>query len=90
VLEDLLKHYHLEQLSELLIPEIFEKDEVIVREGEASEVPYIIETGTVEMFTKAAGSNPVGTLSSSEYFGHNEVGTSSKRTATCKAVSQVK
>jgi len=90
MLKDLVKQHHIELLSELFFTETFEKDEVIIREGEVSDVFYIIESGTVEMFTKAEGTNPVGTLSSSEYIGHMEVRTSKKRQATYKAASQVR
>ena len=69
----------------------FRRGDVIVREGDLADRFYIIESGQVEA-TQAAphGEVHVVTLGAGEYFGEVGLLDTSRRTATVRAVSEVR
>jgi len=73
----------------VLDTDTFPKDEVIIREGMGGDIFYIIVSGTVDVFTKATGKNPVRTLHRKEYFGELALLSEDVRSATCVASSDV-
>jgi len=68
----------------------FRKGDVIVREGERGDVFYLIESGTVDVFKKEMGDEPIATLSSGQFFGEKALISEDVRQATCIASSDVK
>ena len=68
----------------------FRKGDVIVREGERGDVFYLIESGTVNIFKKENGGEPVASLSTGHFFGEKALLSEDVRQATCIASSDVK
>jgi len=67
----------------------FLKGDVIVREGEKGDIFYLIESGTVEVFKKDSGKEPVATLTAGQFFGERSLLSEDVRQATCIAASDV-
>jgi CRP-like cAMP-binding protein len=82
-----LKTNELGQLAEALEEEMFEKNDIIIREGEVGDHFYIIESGEVKV-TKTEGDNNVKeltTLTTGKYFGEKALLSEDRRQATCTA-----
>jgi len=89
-LEEVLTLEQFNDLVSVLDTEFFPKGEVIIHEGMTGDTFYIIESGTVDVFMKSKGKDPVRTLQSSDYFGQLVLLSEDVRTATCVASSDVK
>ena len=68
----------------------FQKGDVIIRQGERGDAFYIIESGTVDVFTTEKGDEPVVRLTSGQFFGEKALISEDVRQATCIASSDVK
>lgn len=68
----------------------FEKGTVIVRQGERGDAFYIIQSGSVDVFTRENGVKPVASLEQGHFFGERALISEDVRQATCIATSDVK
>ena len=68
----------------------FQNGSVIVREGEAGDVFYLIESGTVDVFKNDKGDKPVATLTKGQFFGEKALISEDVRQATCIATTDVR
>ncbi len=68
----------------------YQKGTTIVRQGESGDIFYMIEAGEVDVYIKEKGSKPLVTLKGGDFFGEKALLSSSVRTATCVAATNVK
>jgi len=89
LLTDLLSPPDFKNFASLAVRGNFKKGDVIIREGERGDNFYMIESGTVDVFITANGSQPVLTLQRSNSFGDKALWSEDVRMATCIASSDV-
>ena len=68
----------------------YEAGQIIVKEGESGDTFYMIDSGSVDVFIKASGTEPVATLTSGQFFGELALLSNSVRNASCVAKTDVK
>lgn len=90
VLGDVLKPEDIDAMALATQQDSFKKGDVVVREGERGDIFYLIESGTVDVFKKESGENPIATLTSGQFFGEKALLSEDVRQATCIASSDVK
>ena len=83
---DMLIPVQKEKLVELLIPQEFEDEEIIVTEGEPGDLLYIIQKGTVRCTVNGEFRRD---LTKGDFFGEQALLYGTKRTATVIAVKSV-
>ena len=66
---DILKADQLDTMAQLLKQEYFMKGDAILREGEAGNTFYIIQSGEVNIFRRQIGDGPIATLGKEMFFG---------------------
>jgi CRP-like cAMP-binding protein len=79
----------LEDVNSRLRPVKFRAGEVIIQEGAAGDVMYLIEAGRVEVVADAGRPMTLATLADGEFFGEMALLTGRPRMATVRAVSDV-
>ncbi len=89
VLGDVLKSSDIDAMALVIQRDIFSQGDVIVREGEKGDVFYLIESGSVNVFKKENGEEPLATLESGQFFGERALLSEDVRQATCIAASDV-
>lgn len=71
--------------------EIYDRGQIIFRQGELGDCAYFIQSGEVEVIHQLNGSeNVVATLSEGEYFGEKALISSAPRAATIRAATQTR
>lgn len=66
----------------------FAKGDYIIKEGDKGDAFYIIKSGYVDVYIKACGKDPIGTMNPGQFIGEKAlIEESGIRTATCVAVS---
>ena len=80
----------LDTMAQLLKQEYFHKGETIVREGEAGNTFYIIQSGEVDIYKKGLGENgaPIGTIGKEKFFGEKALLSDDVRQATVVASTE--
>ena len=68
----------------------FRNGDVIIREGETGDVFYLIESGTVDVFKKEKGNDPIATLKKGQFFGEKALLSDDVRQATCIATTDLR
>lgn len=89
ILGDVLKSSDIDAMALATQQETFYMDDVIIRENEKGDAFYLIEKGTVDVFTKENGKKPVMTLQPGQFFGERALLSEDVRQATCIASSEV-
>jgi len=89
LLGDFLSPVEIDNMTLVLERDTFKKGDVIIREGEKGDIFYMIESGTVDVFTKKNGVEPVASLIRSHFFGEKALLSEDVRQATCVATSDV-
>ncbi len=89
ILGNVLRQADINAMALALQHDTFKRGDVIVREGEAGDVFYLIESGTVDVFKKGQGDSPVATLKKGQFFGEKALLSEDTRQATCIANSNV-
>jgi len=87
-LGEVLSTRDLDHMALALERDTFKQGDVIIREGEKGDIFYIIESGTVEVSTKADGN--VAQLGKGQFFGEKALLSEDVRKATCVAGCEVK
>lgn len=91
VLGDVLRSSDIDAMALATQSDSFHKGDVIIRQGEKGDAFYIIESGTVDVFTTEQGSaEPVARLTSGQFFGEKALMSEDVRQATCIASTDVK
>ena len=91
VLGDVLRSSDIDAMALATQSDEFSKEDVIIRQGERGDAFYIIESGTVDVFTTEQGSEePVASLTSGQFFGEKALMSEDVRQATCIASTDVK
>lgn len=88
-----LSREQIEALAEGLIPKFFGRGEVLVKQGEEGNSFFIIEQGRVEVLITPEGSTTeasVAVLGPRDFFGEMSLLAGDKRTATVKAIEDVR
>ncbi|MBF0265282.1 MAG: Crp/Fnr family transcriptional regulator [Gammaproteobacteria bacterium] len=87
-----LKESETDIIMNLVNPLSIEKDQLIIQEGEVSSNLYIVESGTLEVFTSNnSGSKfTLATLREGSYFGEYAFLDDASRTASVKTISECK
>jgi len=71
--------------------EIYDRGQIIFRQGELGDCAYFIQSGEVEVIQQLNGSESViATLSEGEYFGEKALISSAPRAATIRAATQTR
>ena len=84
-LKDILKGDQLDTMAQLLKQEYFMKGDAILREGEAGNTFYIIQSGEVNIFKRQLGDRPIATLGKEKFFGEKALLGDDVRQATVVA-----
>lgn len=82
---DFLSKDQIDTMAQLLQQEYFKKGETIIREGEAGNTFYIIQSGDVGIYKKQLGDKPIATLGKQKFFGEKALLSDDVRQATCVA-----
>jgi CRP-like cAMP-binding protein len=77
----------LDSIAQLMKLENYMEGQVIIREGEEGDAFYMIQSGKVEIYKKAVGDKPIGTIGRQKYFGEKALLSDDVRAATCKAAT---
>jgi len=83
---EVLSKDQLDTMAQLLKQEYFHKGETIVREGEAGNTFYIIQSGEVDLCKKGLG--PIGTIGKGKYFGEKALLSDDDRYLTAEASTE--
>eukprot|EP00584_Thalassiosira_punctigera_P009212 CAMPEP_0172534196 /NCGR_PEP_ID=MMETSP1067-20121228/6645_1 /TAXON_ID=265564 ORGANISM="Thalassiosira punctigera, Strain Tpunct2005C2" /NCGR_SAMPLE_ID=MMETSP1067 /ASSEMBLY_ACC=CAM_ASM_000444 /LENGTH=703 /DNA_ID=CAMNT_0013318959 /DNA_START=140 /DNA_END=2251 /DNA_ORIENTATION=+ len=86
---DVLERDQLDTMAQLLKQEYFRKGDAILREGEAGNTFYIIQSGEVEIYRKQLGPKPIATLGKEKFFGEKALLSDDVRQATVVAKSPI-
>lgn len=89
VLGDVLHSSDIDDMALAIQTDLFKKGDVIIRQGERGDAFYIIESGTVDVFTTEKGDEPIARLESGHFFGEKALISEDVRQATCIASSDV-
>ena len=87
-LGEVLSTRDLDHMALALERDTFKQGDVVIREGEKGDIFYIIESGSVEVSTKADGN--VAQLGKGQFFGEKALLSEDVRKATCVASCEVK
>jgi len=87
-LGEVLSTRDLDHMALALERDTFKQGDVVIREGEKGDIFYIIESGSVEVSTKADGN--VAQLGKGQFFGEKALLSEDVRKATCVASYEVK
>eukprot|EP00579_Thalassiosira_antarctica_P002729 CAMPEP_0201876002 /NCGR_PEP_ID=MMETSP0902-20130614/7809_1 /ASSEMBLY_ACC=CAM_ASM_000551 /TAXON_ID=420261 /ORGANISM="Thalassiosira antarctica, Strain CCMP982" /LENGTH=718 /DNA_ID=CAMNT_0048403167 /DNA_START=106 /DNA_END=2262 /DNA_ORIENTATION=- len=90
VLGDVLRSSDIDAMALATQSDTFEKGDVIIRQGERGDAFYIIESGTIDVFTTEQGDEPVARLTSGQFFGEKALMSEDVRQATCIASTDAK
>mmetsp|Transcript_31581 Transcript_31581/g.64889 ORF Transcript_31581/g.64889 Transcript_31581/m.64889 type:complete len:1488 (-) Transcript_31581:142-4605(-) len=90
LLSDVLSDTEMNTLALAALDESYDSGEVIIKEGDHGDVFYMIDSGLVDVFKESAGSAPVATLKSGQFFGEMALLSNDVRTASCVAKTDVK
>jgi len=90
ILGDVLHPSDIDAMALAVETDTFEKGTVIVRQGERGDAFYIIQSGSVDVFTRENGVKPVASLEQGHFFGERALISEDVRQATCIATSDVK
>mmetsp|Transcript_27104 Transcript_27104/g.56432 ORF Transcript_27104/g.56432 Transcript_27104/m.56432 type:complete len:740 (-) Transcript_27104:275-2494(-) len=90
VLGDVLRSSDIDAMALATQSDAFGKGDVIIRQGEKGDAFYIIESGTVDVFTTEQGDEPVAQLTSGQFFGEKALMSEDVRQATCIASTDAK
>lgn len=82
---DVLEDDQLNTMAQLLKQEYFRKGDTIIREGEAGNTFYIIQSGDVDVYRKEFGPDPIATLGAEKFFGEKALLKDDVRNATVVA-----
>jgi cGMP-dependent protein kinase len=85
VLGDVLEPSELDAMALATQSDSFFKGDVIIRQGEKGDAFYIIKSGTIDVFIKDKGDEPVVRLTSGQFFGEKALMSEDVRQATCIA-----
>ncbi len=88
-----LTRQQLESLSEGLVPKFFGRGEVLVKQGDEGESFYVIEQGRVEVLLASEEGGveaSVAVLGPRDFFGEMSLLAGDRRTATVKAIEDVR
>ncbi|KAL3823217.1 hypothetical protein ACHAXA_003496 [Cyclostephanos tholiformis] len=85
VLGDVLEPSELDAMALATQSDSFFKGDVIIRQGEKGDAFYIIKSGTIDVFIKDQGDEPVVRLTSGQFFGEKALISEDVRQATCIA-----
>jgi len=77
----------IDSMAQLLQQEYFRKGDIILREGEAGNTFYIIQSGEVNIFKYQLGDKPIATLGKEKFFGEKALLSDDVRQATVVAAS---
>jgi len=80
----------LEKLSSVMIPRVFQKDELLVKKGDMGDAFYVIQEGNVLVKDISVGATTYEdqTLGAGEYFGERSLATSEPRAANVVALNK--
>lgn len=91
VLGDVLHSSDIDAMALATQSDSFKKGDVIIRQGEKGDAFYIIESGTIDVFTTEQGADePVARLQSGQFFGEKALMSEDVRQATCIASTDAK
>lgn len=90
LLSDVLSDTEMNTLALATLDESYDSGEIIIKEGDHGDVFYMIDSGLVDVFKESAGSAPVATLKSGQFFGEMALLSNDVRTASCVAKTDVK
>ncbi|KAL7545629.1 hypothetical protein ACHAWF_008982 [Thalassiosira exigua] len=86
---DIFSKNKVDTMAQLLNQEYFRKGDAILREGEAGNTFYIIQSGEVDVYKKELGEQPIATLGKEKFFGEKALLSDDVRGATVVASSPV-
>lgn len=90
ILGDVLHSSDIDAMALATQSDTFNRGDVIIRQGERGDAFYIIESGTVDVFTTKKGDEAVARLTCGQFFGEKALFSEDVRQATCIASSDVK
>ena len=85
--KDYFQRDQLDMIAQLMKLENYHEGQVVIREGEEGDTFYMIQSGEVGIYKKAAGDQPILTISKQKYFGEKALLSDDVRAATCRAAS---
>ncbi|KAL7533440.1 hypothetical protein ACHAXR_005236, partial [Thalassiosira sp. AJA248-18] len=88
-LKDVLGKDQIDTMAQLLNQEYFKAGDAILREGEAGNTFYIIQSGEVTIYRKDLGDKPIAKLGKEKFFGEKALLSDDVRQATVVADSEV-
>ena len=83
--KDILGKDQIDTMAQLLKQEYFKAGDTILREGEAGNTFYIIQSGEVSILKKELGEKPIATLGKAKFFGEKALLSDDVRQATVVA-----
>lgn len=89
VFKDILEKNQIDTMAQLLKQEYFKAGDTILREGEAGNTFYIIQSGEVSIYKKELGDKPIATLGKEKFFGEKALLSDDVRQATVVAARYV-
>lgn len=89
VFKDILEKDQIDTMAQLLKQEYFKAGDTILREGEAGNTFYIIQSGEVSIYKKELGDKPIATLGKEKFFGEKALLSDDVRQATVVAARYV-
>mmetsp|Transcript_26364 Transcript_26364/g.55574 ORF Transcript_26364/g.55574 Transcript_26364/m.55574 type:complete len:666 (+) Transcript_26364:89-2086(+) len=89
VFGDVFSKTELDTMAQLLKQEYFKSGDVILREGEAGDTFYMIQSGKVNIFKKELGPSPIATFGTQKFFGERALLSDDVRQATVVAGTAV-
>jgi len=84
---DILKPGQLDTMAQLLTQEYFKEGDTILREGEAGNTFYLIQSGEVDVFRRDLGDKAIARLGTEKFFGEKALLEDDVRQATVVAAS---
>lgn len=85
--KDFFDRDQLDAIAQLMRQEFYNEGDVIIREGEEGATFYMISSGSVNIYKKAVGNEPIGTIGKKKYFGEKALLSDDVRAATCVAAT---
>jgi len=84
---DIFTKDQIDSMAQLLQQQYFREGDTILREGEAGNTFYIIQSGEVNIFKKQLGDKPIAKLGKEKFFGEKALLSDDVRQATVVAAS---